>query len=123
MGLWLIFVLGVGGDDRLVTVLPAMLVGRFVYYLSTPLLIGIYLELYFEPQAEKAMGAVKVASGKTPLSGRTLRQILDPLKSVLGPLGSLLSLVAPALYAWVSNQPLVTSYFDVLQVLIQFTVG
>ncbi len=123
VGLWLLFVLGVGGDDRLVTVLPAMLVGRFVYYLSTPLLIGIYLEIYFERQVGKATQVVKKTSGKASISGRTLSQILDPLKSVLGPVGSLLSLVAPALYAWAANQPLITSYFDVLQVLIQFTVS
>jgi hypothetical protein len=121
-GLWVIFILGVGADDRLVIALPGMLAGRFIYYLSAPLLAGIYMENQTEREAEKADGRASKADKKVVKTGFSIERILDPLKSLLGPVGSLISLVAPGLYAWFSGQPLITSYFDVLDVLIQFTL-
>jgi hypothetical protein len=115
-GWWLIFILGVGADDRLAVALPSMLAGRFIYYLSAPLLIGIYIE--FRMDRDRAASA----AAKRDRSGFSLQRIFDPLKELFGPAGSLISLVAPGLYAWITGQPLVTSYFDVLDVLIQFTL-
>jgi hypothetical protein len=120
-GLWLLFVLGVGADDRLVIALPSMLAGRFIYYLSPPLLVGIYVQFQSEREAQAAEGA-PAKPGKEAGAGFSLDRIFEPLKNLLGPLGSLASLVAPGLYAWFSGQPLVTSYFDVLEVLVQFTL-
>lgn len=122
LGLMAIFILGIGADDRFVTALPTMLVGRFIYYLSGPLLIGIFMEVYTERETKKAKNRTEKKTEKEDIPGYSFIRIFEPLKSFLGPLGSLVSLVAPALYAWASNQPLITSYYDVLEILIQFTM-
>jgi hypothetical protein len=123
LGLLVIFIFGVGGDDRFVTALPVMLVGRFIYYLSAPLLIGIFMEVYIAEETRKASQGTEKTAEKKEVTGYAFNQMSDPLKRFLGPLGSLISLVAPALFAWVSNQPLITSYYDVLEILIQFTLS
>ena len=35
-----LFLVGVGADERLIITLPELLIGRAVYYLSMPVLIG-----------------------------------------------------------------------------------
>ena len=122
LGLMTIFIFGIGADDRFVTALPTMLVGRFIYYLSGPLLIGIFMEVYTEKETRKAKNGTKKKTEREDAQGYSIIRNLENLKSFLGPLGSLISLVAPALYAWAFNQPLITSYYDVLEILIQFTL-
>src|SRR5262249_4984780 len=43
------FLIGVGADQRLIVTLPQLVIGRAVYYLSVPVLIGIYLDLRQHP--------------------------------------------------------------------------
>src|SRR5262249_26205579 len=50
--LFLIFLFGPGTDDRLIASLPTILVGRVIYYLSVPLLLGIYFDINRSMQEE-----------------------------------------------------------------------
>jgi hypothetical protein len=117
-----LFTFGIGSDHRLVASLEQLLVGRFVYYLSIPLLAGIILDVKqmvaSEPGAE-----VQGKSGEAPESPisrfrKGLKGYLEQQENILGTIGALASLVAPTLYAAVLNQPLVTTYFQILRVLI-----
>jgi hypothetical protein len=118
-----LFVLGVGSDDRLITVLDTLVVGRLIYYLSVPMLIGLYLDI----------DAVRLAGGgereKTGEPGETITLAeaatlyLKRLQGIVGTAGVILSLAVPSLYAILSDQLLVTSYFDLLEQLIRLSVG
>src|SRR5690349_10878759 len=44
--LFLVFLFGIGTDDRLIASLPNILIGRVIYYLSVPLFIGLYLDIH-----------------------------------------------------------------------------
>jgi hypothetical protein len=81
------------------------------------------MEVYIAEETRKASQGTEKTAEKKEVTGYAFNQMSDPLKRFLGPLGSLISLVAPALFAWVSNQPLITSYYDVLEILIQFTLS
>ena len=80
------------------------------------------MEVYTEKETRKAKNGTKKKTEREDAQGYSIIRNLENLKSFLGPLGSLISLVAPALYAWAFNQPLITSYYDVLEILIQFTL-
>lgn len=45
MFLTLIFVFGLGSDERLIVTLDTLVLSRFVYYLGVPLLIGLYFDI------------------------------------------------------------------------------
>ncbi len=113
-----LFTFGIGSDNRLVTGLEQLLIGRFVYYLSIPLLAGIIMDvkqrIAGEPGAE--MQGKPGEAPESPISRfrKGLKQYLEQQEQILSTIGALVSLVAPALYAAVLNQPLVTTYFQIL---------
>jgi hypothetical protein len=117
-----LFTFGIGSDNRLVTGLEQMLVGRFIYYLSIPLLIGVILDvkqmIAGEPEPEKK--GISEKEPESPMSRlrNGLKQYLEQQERILSTVGALVSLAAPTLYATIFNQPLVTTYFQILRVLI-----
>jgi hypothetical protein len=119
--LWSIFVLGVGGDDRLIASLGSILVGRLIFYLSVPVLISLHFQAMARiPSQEKALGE------EVDLAKRlreSLRASFSDLKSLWATLSAPISVLAPAVYSAISGQPMFSSYFDLLDVLIQFSAG
>ena len=99
-----LFLVGVGADERLIITLPELLIGRAVYYLSVPVLIGIYLDL-------------KQHSGAAP----DAKPYLERLRTQINIAGAIASILAPAIYASVAKSPVVTSYFDLLNQLAKTT--
>jgi hypothetical protein len=116
-----LFTFGIGSDNRLVTSLEQLLVGRSIYYLSVPLLIGVILDVKQAiASKEPEVQATPEAAQESPANRfrNRLKQYLEQQEHILSILGALISLVAPALYAATLNQPLVTTYFQILRVLI-----
>ena len=99
-----LFLVGVGADERLIITLPELLIGRAVYYLSVPVLIGIYLDL--KQHARPASDA---------------KPYLERLRTQINIAGAIASILAPAIYASVAKSPVVTSYFDLLNQLAKTT--
>jgi hypothetical protein len=119
--LWTIFVLGVGGDDRLITTLGTILAGRLIFYLSVPVLISLHFQAMARiPERPEATGE-KIDLAKRLREG--LRASFSDLKSLWATLSAPISVLAPALYSTISGQPMFSSYFDLLDVLIQFSIG
>lgn len=119
--LWLIFLLGVGGDDRLITSLGSILVGRLVFYLSVPLLISLH-----EQALARLPASEEGREMDMPLSKRvskTLRDSFSDMKSLWDTLSAPISILAPAVYSAVFGQPMFSTYFDLLDALIKFSVG
>lgn len=118
-----LFVLGVGSDDRLITSLDSLLIGRLVYYLSVPMLIGLYFEINQFMREENA----RRQASKEPAEKLTIEKAtglyLKRVQGLAGTLSGVLSLVAPPIYALLFNQPLVTTYFDLLEKLINLSVA
>lgn len=113
-----IFLLGLGTDDRLILSLPSILIGRALYYLSAPLLIGVYLDINNYMQNENTR---RIAEGKKekPLSfPDAARQYFGNLRRSIGGLATILSLVAPPAYNSLSSQPVVITYFSLLENLV-----
>jgi len=125
LGLFLlaVFVLGVGSDDRLMVTLNSLLAGRLVYYLSIPLLVGLYFDIdqFRRDEAEQQNGDAEEAT-ETLSFEKAAQLYLKQLKGFTGTAGSILSLVAPSLYAYLFDQPIVTTYFDLLEQLISFSI-
>ena len=104
-----LFLVGVGADERLIVTLPQLLIGRAVYYLSVPVLIGIYLDLKQHsprPQSDPVADA---------------KPYLERLRTQINVVGAIVSILAPAVYASVAKSPVVTSYFDLLNQLVKTT--
>jgi hypothetical protein len=122
LALLVLFTFGIGSDNRLVTGLEQLLIGRFVYYLSIPLLAGIIIDvkqmIAGEPGAEMQGKVGEAPENPINRFRNGLKQYLEHQEHILSTIGALVSLVAPALYAAVLNQPLVTTYFQILRVLI-----
>ncbi len=121
--LLLIFVVGTGSDDRLISSFETLIVGRFIYYVSVPLLIGIYLDIVDFIETDFT---TQTAAGKTPTK-LTIAQaaplFLKQIKGITGMVGSIASVVAPGAYAIFAGNPLVTTYFDVLEKLVTLSLG
>jgi hypothetical protein len=113
--LMLVFILGVGSDSQLVESLDDLIVGRFIYYAGIPLLIGLHFDIVHFMRSERAR---QKAEGKKPepLTFRAAApKFFGQLKISIGTVGSVAALVVPGLYARAMDDPLVTTYFDLLE--------
>jgi hypothetical protein len=125
LGLFLLalFLVGTGADDRLISSIDSLVVGRLVYYVSVPLLIGLYFDIVQFMRAEQAK---QLAEGK-PAAALTIEQAapmyFKQLQGWVGTLGALASLVAPGAYALFAGTPLVTTYFDIIGKLAAVSLG
>lgn len=121
--LLLIFILGTGADDSLVSAFESLIVGRLVYYLSVPLLIGLYFDIinFMHAERDKQKAAGKRAEELT--IEKAAPMYLKQLQGVLGTVGAIASLVVPSAYAHLVGNPLVTTYFDILSKLVSLSLG
>jgi hypothetical protein len=116
--LFLVFLFGIGTDDRLMASLPNILVGRVLYYFSVPLLIGLYIDIHEFMQNENKR-LTSEGKEKEPISFRAASSMyLKNLQSLFGTLAGILSLVLPSLYAFSASQPVLVTYFDLLEKLV-----
>jgi hypothetical protein len=118
----LIFVIGTASDDRLVTVLNTLIVGRLVYYLSVPLLIGVYFDFDRFNREEQARQMARGKPSQAITWKETVPIYLKQLQGLVGTVGSIASLVAPGAWAFFAGAPLVTTYFDILDKLLKLTL-
>ena len=116
--LFLIFLFGIGTDDRLIEFLPNLLIGRVIFYLSIPLLIGMTSDIYeFMARENKRLAAQGGQKGKITFQEAAV-QYLRHLQGVFGTLAGIASLAAPVVYGYFSNQPVIVTYFSLLQKLM-----
>jgi hypothetical protein len=108
----LIFFVGIGADEKLASTWQTLIIGRLVYYLGIPLLIGLLFDAPHLPQ-EPPTGGVGV-----PLPTVSLKNFSN-LLNVIGPI---LTIVAPSLYAYFVGQPLLINYFDLLDTILKLTL-
>jgi hypothetical protein len=118
LGLFLVFLFGIGTDDRLIASLPNILVGRVIYYVSVPLLIGVYLDIHEFMQKENKKRTGEGEEAKTLDFQTASSMYFKNLRGILGTLASIVSLVAPTVYAFLSSQPVIVTYFDLLEKLV-----
>ena len=114
---------GTGADDRLVSTFESLIVGRLVYYVSVPLLIGLYFDIV---QFMRAEDERQTAEGKSaaPLTiEQAAPMYFKRVQGLIGTVGALASLVAPGAYALFAGTPLVTTYFDILGKLAAVSLG
>lgn len=118
-----LFMVGTGADDRLVSTFESLIVGRLVYYVSVPLLIGLYFDIV---QFMRAEDERQTAEGKSaaPLTiEQAAPMYFKRVQGLIGTVGALASLVAPGAYALFAGTPLVTTYFDILGKLAAVSLG
>lgn len=118
--LLLIFVVGVGSDDRLLANLFTLVVGRFVYYLSVPLLLGLYFDIDAFRRTELAKGPDGPPRELT--FQKAAATYLQGVQGQLGAASALLGIVAPRAFAAVSGAPLVANYFDLMEKLLKVPI-
>ncbi len=118
-----LFIFGTGADDRLVSTFESLIVGRLVYYISVPLLIGLYFDIVQFMRVEQAKLDAEGKSG-TPLTiEQAAPMYFKRVQGLIGTIGALASLVAPGAYAVFAGTPLVTTYFDILGKLAAVSLG
>ncbi len=120
--LFLVFLFGLGTDDRLIASLQTILVGRVIYYLSVPMLIGVYFDIHDFMQRENQR---RVAAGepKEEINFQSASTMyFKRLQGIAGALAGILSLAAPSVYAFLSNQPVIVTYFNLLEKLVLLPV-
>jgi hypothetical protein len=113
----ILFLVGVGADERLIISLPQLTIGRAMYYLAVPVLIGVYLDLTYRPTVIPAPIAGEPAASASPPPSRGAGTYLDRLRTQIGMVGAIVSILAPSIYAAVAKSPVVASYFDLLNQL------
>jgi hypothetical protein len=116
--LFLVFLFGIGTDDRLIEVLPRILIGRVLYYLSVPMLIGLYFDINEFMQKENKRLSSTGAEKKSLTFQSASNMYFKNLQGVAGTLVSILSIVAPAVYAFISSEPIIVTYFDLIRLLL-----
>lgn len=116
--LLLIFFVGIGADENLASTWQTLMIGRMVYYLGVPILIG----LFFDATTAQASSANTVNGAQPASDSRlTVKAISEQLKDLrifLSTVGSIATLIAPSIYAYFAGQPLLINYFDLLQSLV-----
>jgi hypothetical protein len=116
--LFLVFLFGIGTDDRLIASLPNLLVGRVIYYFSVPLLIGIYFDIN-EFMRDENQRLTREGKKEEKVNFQTAGGLyLKHLQGWLGTLVAIFSLLAPSIYAFASSQPVITTYFSLLEKLV-----
>jgi hypothetical protein len=119
--LFLVFFFGIGTDPQLIDSLPTILIGRFLYYVSVPMLIGVYLDIQeFTQQEDERLS--KDGEEKKGINREAVSLYFKNLQGILGMVVGILSLVAPALYTFLSGQPTMVTYFDLLEKLISLQI-
>lgn len=116
--LFLVFFFGIGTDNRLIASLPNILVGRVIYYFSVPMLIGIYFDIHEFTQKENKRRSTQGKDEKGISFQSAGSMYFKNLQSVMGTLAGILSLVAPSIYAFLSSQPVIVTYFSLLEKLV-----
>ena len=116
--LFLVFLFGIGTDDRLIAALPAILVGRVIYYFSVPMLIGIYFDIQELMRKENKRRST-LGKGEKGISFQSAGSMyFKKLQGLIGTLAGILSLVAPSIYAFLSSQSVIVTYFSLLEKLV-----
>lgn len=116
--LFLVFLFGVGTDNRLIAALPNILVGRVIYYLSMPMLIGVYFDInvFMQKENKRITGEGRK---KNTINFQTASiMYFKNLQGITSTLVGIISLVAPSVYAFLSNQPVIVTYFSLLEKLV-----
>ena len=116
--LFLIFFFGIGTDDRLMASLPNILVGRVIYYFSVPVLIGLYIDIHEFMQKENKRLAAEGKHEKDVNFQTAGSLYLKNIQGWLGTVTGIVSLLAPSIYAFVSDQPAISTYFSLLETLV-----
>jgi len=116
--LFLVFLFGIGTDDRLIASLPSILVGRVIYYFSVPMLIGISFDINDFMARENERLAQENKENESIGFTAAGRLYFKNLQGLVGTLTGILSLVAPSLYAYLASQPVFVTYFSLLEKLV-----
>jgi hypothetical protein len=116
--LFLVFLFGIGTDDRLIASLPNILLGRVLYYFSVPLLIGLYFDIHEFMQNENKRLAGEGKEQEHISFRAASGMYLKNLQTLFGTLTGILSLVLPSIYAFSASQPVLITYFDLLEKLV-----
>ena len=116
--LFVVFLFGIGTDSRLLLSLPTILVGRVVYYCSVPLLIGLYFDIHAFMQKENKRRTKEAGEKKKVTFQAAGLMYLKNLQGVVGTVTGILSLVAPSAYAYIFSQPVISTYFSLLEKLV-----
>jgi hypothetical protein len=120
--LFAVFLFGIGTDDRLIASLPNILLGRVIYYLSMPMLIGVYLDIQAFMQKENKRRSAEDEEKKTIDFQTASSLYFKNIQGIVSTLLGILSLVAPTAYAFLSSQPVFVTYFNLLERLILLPV-
>jgi hypothetical protein len=115
--LFLVFLFGIGTDDRLIAALPSILVGRVIYYFSVPMLIGLYFDINDFMQKENKR-LVSQGSEKAVTFRAASSMYFKNLRGIIGTSAGIFSLAAPTIYAFVSSESVMVTYFDLLEKLL-----
>ena len=115
--LWSVFLVGTGGDPHLIPVIDQFAIGRFIYYLSAPLLVGAVIDLRL---AQPAPSAGQPTPTGQPPAASDVKGLWAKAEKYAGLAGGILSLLAPTLYASLQNLPLLTNYFQLLKLISAF---
>jgi len=116
--LFLVFLFGIGTDDRLIASLPSILMGRVIYYFSVPMLIGISFDINDYMARENERLAQENKENESISFTAAGRLYFKNLQGLVGTLTGILSLVAPSLYAYLASQPVFVTYFSLLEKLV-----
>jgi hypothetical protein len=118
LGLFLVFLFGIGTDDRLILSLPNILVGRVIYYVSVPMLIGVYRDINEFMKKENKRRTSQGEEENVLDFQAASSMYFKNLRGILGTVASIVSLAAPTVYAFFSSQPVILTYFDLLEKLV-----
>jgi hypothetical protein len=116
--LFLVFLFGTGTDHRLIAALPSILVGRVIYYVSVPMLIGVYFDINNFMQKENKRLRSEGSDKKSLTFQTASRMYLKNIQGLICTFAGILSLVAPTVYAFLSSEPVMITYFDLLVLLL-----
>ncbi len=91
-----------------------LMIGRLVYYTGVPLLIGLFFNTI------NAADATGIGEPKSParLTAKTISASLQDIRTLLSALGSIATIIVPAIYAYFAHEQLLMNYFDLLQTLL-----
>lgn len=118
----LVFITGTGSDDRLISTLGTLIAGRLVYYLSVPLLVGLYFDVDRFRHSETAGAPAGEPAQPAPAPLAALSGYFKQVQGLATSALSIASLVAPGLAAYLTGTPVVTTYFDLLQKIFSLTL-
>jgi hypothetical protein len=119
--LLLIFFVGIGADENLASTWQTLIIGRFVYYLGVPLLIGLFFDITALARELPTGTGTGEPTPAPRLTAKVIPERLKDLRTLLSTLGSIITLVAPGIYAYFAHEPLLINYFDLLETLLSLS--